>query len=852
MKKTIKRILLLVSVFLVVVVATVAVTIYQTRGKESQDILQAASYPIIRLIYEENLYHELHGYTEKMEPVSVRDSITPLNEERALTMEVETYGQQIRSVSYQVRSLDGSHLIEDTQVTSFQQTEDKMTAKLQISNLIEENTEYVLTVEINTNDQPIYYYGRIIYGTSMYTQELLEFVRSFSDATFDSKMAADFGIASYLQTDSSISASDFSYTNIHSTKAMVTWGDWKPQRVGDVKTKITELSDTQMSVLLSYEVQSTEDLDLYEVEEFFCVRYRNERVYLLDYERTVEKELSLSQSIQENGSVLLGITGKECQVEEAKAEKDQSVKQIAFAYDGQLWSYQKDKNQLKQLFSLEESGSEDVRDQNKEYEIQIVHAAENGDVDFMVYGYMNRGDHEGKVGISFYRYTELDGMLEEKFFIPVTVSSQMLCSDLGELTYVNQTDMCYFLYGNSIYSVDLVSGECVEVTNRAQMGNYAINDKGNLVAWQDGDDTDFPDAIQVLNMDSGEITSITAAEGEYVKLNDFIENDLVYVIGKKTDAVTEFGMVTQYPMYALEIVDAENQMALETRYEVAGVYITEALVSEKQVSMKRAMKAEDGTFQETNDDMLLLNYKDGEEETEFVTAKTSDTKKREYYLNLAIEDTANVSVLEQIPSIKKKGDSYQVDLPDHENEKDGYYVYAKGGLMSKEGSLSQAITKAYDNMGVVVDADQTYIWTRGTRDVYKTLAPGLKEAESNETSLAAALSMVIEYEGGGQVDTESALGNQKSVLQILAEALPEKKVLNLEGCSVPHLLYYINENHPVVALTGEGSAKVILGYDSSTITVYDPFGNQTYKMSQDEATQSFASFGNRFFSCVAP
>lgn len=852
MKKTIKRILLLVSVFLVVVVATVAVTIYQTRGKESQDILQAASYPIIRLIYEENLYHELHGYTEKMEPVSVRDSITPLNEERALTMEVETYGQQIRSVSYQVRSLDGSHLIEDTQVTSFQQTEDKMTAKLQISNLIEENTEYVLTVEINTNDQPIYYYGRIIYGTSMYTQELLEFVRSFSDATFDSKMAADFGIASYLQTDSSISASDFSYTNIHSTKAMVTWGDWKPQRVGDIKTKITELSDTQMSVLLSYEVQSTEDLDLYEVEEFFCVRYRNERVYLLDYERIVEKELSLSQSVQENGSVLLGITGKECQVEEAKAEKDQSVKQIAFAYDGQLWSYQKDKNQLKQLFSLEESGSEDVRDQNKEYEIQIVHAAENGDVDFMVYGYMNRGDHEGKVGISFYRYTELDGMLEEKFFIPVTVSSQMLCSDLGELTYVNQTDMCYFLYGNSIYSVDLVSGECVEVTNRAQMGNYAINDKGNLVAWQDGDDTDFPDAIQVLNMDSGEITSITAAEGEYVKLNDFIENDLVYGIGKKTDAVTEFGMVTQYPMYALEIVDAENQMALETRYEVAGVYITEALVSEKQVSMKRALKAEDGTYQETNDDMLLLNYKDGEEETEFVTVKTSDTKKREYYLNLAIEDTANVSVQEQIPSIKKKGDFYQVDLPDHENEKNGYYVYAKGGLMSKEGSLSQAITKAYDNMGVVVDADQTYIWTRGTRDVYKTLAPGLKEAESNEDSLAAALSMVIEYEGGGQVDTESALENQKSVLQILTEALPEKKVLNLEGCSVPHLLYYINENHPVVALTGEGSAKVILGYDSSTITVYDPFGNQTYKMSQDEATQSFASFGNRFFSCVTP
>ena len=60
--------------------------------------------------------------------------------------------------------------------------------------------------------------------------------------------------------------------------------------------------------------------------------------------------------------------------------------------------------------------------------------------------------------ISFYRYIEEEGSLEEKFFIPVTVSSQMLRADLGELTYVNQSDMCYFLYGNSIYSVDLTSG----------------------------------------------------------------------------------------------------------------------------------------------------------------------------------------------------------------------------------------------------------------------------------------------------------------------------------------------------------------------------------------------------------
>ena len=207
LKKTFKRVLLLTAVFLIVVIAAVVTAIYQNRGRESQGTLQAASYPLIRLIYEGDNYHELHGYTEKMDPVSVRDSITPLNEDRTLTMRIETYGQQIRSVSYQIRSLDGSHLIEDTQVASFQQQENEMTANLQISNLIEENKEYILMVEVDTDSRPIYYYSRIIYGESMYTTELLNFVKEFSNATFDSRAGGRF-------RDSQRSADGFQYREL--------------------------------------------------------------------------------------------------------------------------------------------------------------------------------------------------------------------------------------------------------------------------------------------------------------------------------------------------------------------------------------------------------------------------------------------------------------------------------------------------------------------------------------------------------------------------------------------------------------------------------------------------------------
>ncbi len=48
--------------------------------------------------------------------------------------------------------------------------------------------------------------------------------------------------------------------------------------------------------------------------------------------------------------------------------------------------------------------------------------ADNGDVDFMVYGYMNRGAHEGYSGVGIYHYNNDQGAIEEQVFIPCTES----------------------------------------------------------------------------------------------------------------------------------------------------------------------------------------------------------------------------------------------------------------------------------------------------------------------------------------------------------------------------------------------------------------------------------------------
>ena len=64
-----------------------------------------------------------------------------------------------------------------------------------------------------------------------------------------------------------------------------------------------------------------------------------------------------------------------------------------------------------QLRKEEDNDSRYVRD---EHDIKIIRVADNGDVDFVLYGYMNRGVHEGYSGVCVYHYNSDRNVVEEK------------------------------------------------------------------------------------------------------------------------------------------------------------------------------------------------------------------------------------------------------------------------------------------------------------------------------------------------------------------------------------------------------------------------------------------------------
>ena len=81
--------------------------------------MSKASYPTVSFVYEGMAINLLHGYSEDVDIMYLRENITPTMPGRKLSIKVDTYGTFVNGMSYEVRSLDGERLIEDTPIYNY-------------------------------------------------------------------------------------------------------------------------------------------------------------------------------------------------------------------------------------------------------------------------------------------------------------------------------------------------------------------------------------------------------------------------------------------------------------------------------------------------------------------------------------------------------------------------------------------------------------------------------------------------------------------------------------------------------------------------------------------------------------
>src|SRR5699024_8054434 len=106
---------------------------------------------------------------------------------------------------------------------------------------------------------------------------------------------------------------------------------------------------------------------------------------LLDFQRQVKQVITTEQDLVSNGKINLGITDTDVQL---MSDSEGTI--VAFVQQGDLWSYNIDTNKMPRVFSFRDSENDDERNDISQHDIRIVRVAETGDIDFVLYGYMNR------------------------------------------------------------------------------------------------------------------------------------------------------------------------------------------------------------------------------------------------------------------------------------------------------------------------------------------------------------------------------------------------------------------------------------------------------------------------------
>lgn len=837
MKKTIIRIAVCVVVFLA---SALIIGSIMNQGHNNMTMEMApATLPMITMESGGVACNELHGNTVEMDVAYQKDCITLLGEGRQANFTVDTFGREITGILTEVRSIDGSRLIENSEVTGWKANGKSFSVSLTLKDLIDTNTQYSLTLILELEgEQKVYYYTTILWNDDVHISEILEFATDFHGKLYDKEVAKE--LTKYLEPNSKLTDNGtFHKVNIHSSFQQITWGSLEPVQEDAASIRLTQISGNVASLLMDFVVSTGEGKNkiYYNVEEYYRVRYTSERMYLLDYERTMT-QIPDTTRMYANDKILLGITDENVDMMESADGNT-----VVFSDMGQLLSYNAATNGLTVIFSFYDKDNADRRTLYDNHGIKILDVDEGGNVKFAVYGYMNRGRHEGETGIQIISYDNSLNTIEEEVYIPYSKSYAVLKDEMEQLLYRNRQQHVYFFLENGVYDVDLENRSAEQLVSIRQDDSLQVSENHEIIVWQEGDDINHSNQLNVRNLNTGEQTVIRAEDGEAIRPLGFMGEDIIYGVARESDIRTENSGQIFYPMYKVCISNSSGDNLKE--YGQDGIYIVDCAIEGNQITLSRIQRSENGSYQEILDDQIMNNVEEEPGQNKVVTA---DIDIYERYVQIQTKttiDTKTIKVLNPKEVVFEGGRELTLDAV---SEVSRYYVYNAYGVQGIYSAPGKAVKEAYDSSGVVTNDRGITVWLKGNR-VSRNQIMAIKEESvtDQKNSLTVCLDNILRHAGITR-NTEYDLAQGKTAIQILEENMTGVQVLDLSGCSLDAVLYYVNQDIPVLAILEDGEAVLVTGFNEFNVVIMEPSTGKLYKKGMNDATTWFAENGNHFIS----
>lgn len=836
-KKVIKPIVLIV----VFIAALITFCITTNKGNKDMTTKQAdATLPVMSFNLDKIKINTLLGYTTEMDPTKMRDCVIPISDDRKLSLSISTYGMAVDRISYKIRSMDGKRLVADDEISSFSNKDNTIQADISMPNVMDENTEYLLVFTITSGQDNVYYYSRIMQTDGKAAAKVVEFAKKFHDETFIKDDKSFF--TTYMETTTG-DRNTLAHVDLTSTVSQITWGSMAAAQYTNPVIALKEINDSYDVVTIDYVMSCVDgkgETEYYNVREYFRLRQTESRMYVLNYERTANQIFNSENSfISDSGSVMLGIRSSE-----AEYRTNEAGSVICFVQEGDLYSYDINNGMIIKVFSFRDAEGIDERENWNHHDIKIVSVDEAGSIDFVVYGYMNRGTHEGEVGTGVYHYDGLAHTIDEEAFIPSKTSYEVLKAEMGKMLYLNEKNEFYLMMDDSLYRINLGSMSVKKVVEGLSTGSYCASESNRYFAWVDSANQYSSNTIKVMDLKSGKTFEVKKGDDQYLRPLGFIGEDFIYGQANAADVVSDAAGNTTFPMNGLIILDTSDQSELKT-YTPSGGYVEKISVDGYTVTID-LIAQNNGVYAEIGQDTIMNREADSKQKIALDTSQ-SDTKLSVSAISIAggkkpdklKQLTAQMTINSHDTTVDLKFDDNTVH----------FYVYAKGDVIFASDNISDAIKQANDSMGVVIDSNQQYVWMRARKNAVNAFANiACNETDKDADSVVKSVSAMLTY-NDVTVSVSELIGAGSSAVDVLKNNLPDKEILDLQGVSSEDIIFYISQGNPVFAMTGNTSAVLVTGYSSNgALYIYNPDNGATTSMSYEDADRMFYNGGLHFIT----
>jgi len=289
-------------------------------------------------------------------------------------------------------------------------------------------------------------------------------------------------------------------------------------------------------------------------------------------------------------------------------------------------------------------------------------------------------------------------------------------------------------------------------------------------------------------------------------------------VSKISDAGSTISGEPVAPIYKLEIQNVKGDT--ELTYEKEGRYILSADIKDNMITVSLGKKNKGFVYKETEKDYITNNV--GSEESKiYLESYVTELKERQRRLTFTEELPAEAPKI--IKANQNMTDKALAFALEQNADQEIYNVYAYGEHFGRYHVLGEAVQDAKQHTGVVVDANQKVIWEMSNRDLNYVIS------SDNQ-----AVSTILANLDAGMLPVDAAAGVAGAVC------------VDLTGCETEDLLYIINQDIPVIAMTSAKKAIVLYGYNEISVYYMEPGDDSRHSVSYSKMDEMTKKSGNTY------